>query len=95
MRTRKTDVVFKYGQMDQDMMVSGETVWQMGMEDLCTLKVMSMRVNGPKIRPMGTAFTLILMAADTKDSGIRTNNMVLESNSGLMVPNMKENMNRV
>lgn len=54
-----------------------------------------MRVNGPKIRPMGMVSTLILMAADTKDSGIRINNMVLESNSGLMVRNTKVNMNKV
>ena len=94
MRTRKTDVVYKYGQMDLDMMDFGETGWQMAMGGLCTPKVMSMKVNGQKTRPMAMVFTLISTAADTKDNGTRINNMVLESSSGLMVPNMKVNMNR-
>lgn len=94
MRIKKTVVVFKYGQMDQDMMGSGETAWQMAMEDSCTPRVMSMKVSGLKIRPMATAFTLILMAADTKVSGIRINSMVLVLSNGLMVPNTKENMNK-
>lgn len=76
------------------MMDSGEMEWQMVMEDLCTPKVMFMRVNGPKIKLMVMVFTLILMEADTKDNGIKINNMALVLNNGQMELNMKESMNK-
>jgi hypothetical protein len=42
------------------------------------LKVMSMKVNGPKIRLMAMEFILTLMAAGMKANGSKINNMDLE-----------------
>ena len=59
------------------------------------LKVMSMKVNGQKTKPTDMVFILILTEADTKDNGIKINNMVMVLNNGQMVLNMKDSMNKV
>jgi len=86
----KMDVEFKYGLMGADTMVSGEVTWPTDMEDLCMLKEMSMKESGLMTKLMGSVYTLILMAADTKVNGIWINNMDMASNSGLTVPSTKE-----
>ena len=88
------DVVFRFGLTVPDMMASGETVWQMVMEDLYMQKVMFMKVSGLKIKPMDLGFTLIITEVDTKDNGSRINNMVMVLNNGQMVPNTKDSMNK-
>lgn len=94
MRIKKTAVESKFGQMDQDMTDSGETEWQMDMEDLCMLRVMCMKESGPKTKPMDTEFTLILMEADMKVNGFKINNMVSVSSNGQMVPNTRVNTSK-
>jgi len=94
MKIKKMDVEFKYGRMDQDMMVSGEMEWQMVTEDSFMLKVMSMKVNGLKTKLTDMVFTLILMEAATKDNGIKISSMVMVLNNGQMVLNMKDSMNK-
>jgi hypothetical protein len=74
MRTKKMVVECKFGQMDPGTMDSGETEWQTDMEDLFMLRVMCMKVNGQKIKPMDMEFTLILMVVDMKDNGSKINN---------------------
>jgi len=94
MITKKTDVEFRSGLTAQDMMVSGETEWQMGMEDWYTLKVMSMKASGLKIKRMGMVFIHISMEAGTKANGFKINNTASESNNGQTVPNTKETMSK-
>jgi hypothetical protein len=77
-KIRKTAEVFKFGQMVQDMMDSGKMVWQTAMDVLCTLKEMSMRASGQKIKLMDMVFILILMEVDMRDSGSKINNMDTE-----------------
>ena len=88
------DMEFKFGQMDQDMMVSGEMAWPMDMDAWYMLKVMSMRENGLKIKQMVSVFTLTIMEADTRVNGFRTNNMAMALSNGQMVRNMKVSMNK-
>lgn len=75
MKIRKMVAGYKFGQMVQGTMDSGETGWRMDMEDSFMPKVMCMRGNGLKIRLMGMEFTLILMAVDMKDNGSKINSM--------------------
>lgn len=93
-KVKKTEEVFKFGQMDQDMMVSGEMAWPMDMDVLYMLKVMSMRENGLKIKQMVSVFTLTIMEADTRVNGFRTSNMAMALSNGQMVQNMKVSMNK-
>ena len=58
------------------------------------LKVMSMRVNGQKIRQMDMVYILTLMEAAMKVNGTKISNMDTESNNGQMVQSTKVNMNR-
>jgi hypothetical protein len=66
---------FKFGQMDLDMMVSGDKEWLMVMADLFMLKEMFMRENGLKIKLTVLVFILILMEVDMKVTGFKINNM--------------------
>lgn len=86
--------VFKFGQMAQDMMVFGLTVWQMVMVDSYMQKVMFTRVNGPKTKPMAMEFTLILMEVGMKVSGFKINSTDTVLNNGQTVQNMKGNMSK-
>lgn len=69
MKIKRMVVESKFGQMDLDMMDSGETEWQMGTEDSFMPKVMCMKENGPKIKPTDMESILILMEVDMKDNG--------------------------
>lgn len=80
--------------MGPDTMDFGEMEWQMGTADWYMLRVTCMRESGPRIKPMGMAFTLILMAAGMKASGFKINNMGLVSSSGQTVPSMKDSMSK-
>jgi len=84
----------RYGQLAHDTTASGATAWLTGMVVLSTRRVMSTRVNGPKIRQMGTEFTPISTVVDTKASGLLTNSMDLALNSGQMVQSMMANTNK-
>lgn len=66
---------FKFGQMDLDMMVSGDKEWLMVMADLFMLKEMFMRENGLKIKLTVLVFILILTEVDMKVTGFKINNM--------------------
>lgn len=91
---RKMGEVFKYGQMDLDMMDFGDKEWQTDMEDLFTLKETYMKVSGLKIKLMDSESILILMGADMKVIGSKINNTVLELSNGQMEQNMKDSMNK-
>ena len=78
LKTKKMVVVYKSGQTVLVMMVSGEMAWQMDMAVLFMQKVMSMRVNGLKIKLMVMVSTHILMEADMKDNGFKINSMDME-----------------
>jgi hypothetical protein len=75
---KKMEEVFKFGQMDLDMMVSGDKEWLTDMADLYMLKVMYMRENGQKIKLMDLVFILILMEVGMKVTGFKINSMALE-----------------
>ena len=94
MRIKKTEEVYKYGLMVQDMMVFGEMEWPTVMEDLFMLKVMFTKENGLKIKLMDMVFIHILMEADMKANGTKISSTVLEQNNGLMVQNTKVNMSK-
>ena len=66
---------FKYGLMDPDTMDFGEMEWQMAMVVSYMLKEMFMKVNGQRTKPTAMASILTLTEADTKASGLLTNNM--------------------
>jgi hypothetical protein len=91
---RKMDEVFKYGQMDRDMMDFGDKEWQTDMEDLFMLKETYMKESGLKIKQMGSESILILMGADMKVIGFKISNTVLELSNGQMEQNMKDSMNK-
>lgn len=93
-RIRRTEEVFKSGQMVQDTMDSGETEWQTAMVDLCMLKAMSMRVSGLKIKPMVLESTLITMEVDMKVNGSKISNMDTVLSNGQMVQSMRVNTNK-
>jgi hypothetical protein len=94
MRIRKMVAEFKFGQMVPDTTASGEMEWPMDTADLSMPKEMSMRENGPKIKPMATEYTPTSMDPDTKDNGSRINNMASELSNGQMVPSTKANTSR-
>ena len=94
-KVKKTDAVYKYGQMAPVMTVSGAMVWLMAMDALYTQKAMFTRASGLRIRQMAMVFTLTLTAVDTKVNGLRTNNTDLVLSSGRTVPSTTDNMNRV
>jgi hypothetical protein len=91
---RKMDEVFKYGQMDRDMMDFGDKEWHTDMEDLFMLKETYMNESGLKIKQMGSESILILMGADMKVIGFKISNTVLELSNGQMEQNMKDSMNK-
>ena len=93
-RTRRMVAEFKFGQTDLDTMASGETVWLTDMDDSSTLKVMSMRENGPRIKLMDMVYTLTLMEAGMKANGSKISNTDSESSNGQMVPSTKVNTNK-
>ena len=68
---------FKSGRMGLDTMVFGEMVWLMVMDVLFTLREMSMKENGLRIRQMDLEFTPIIMEVDMRVSGSKINNMVM------------------
>lgn len=74
-RTKRTAAEFKFGRMDPDTTASGETVWLMGMDDLCTLKEMCMRESGLRIKQMAMESTLISMEVGTRASGFKISSM--------------------
>jgi hypothetical protein len=94
MKIKRTVEAFKSGQMDQDMMASGEMEWAMVWVGLFMPRVTSMRANGLKTRQMALGFTLTITEADTKVSGIKISNMVMVLNNGQTVPSMRDNMNK-
>lgn len=71
---RRMEEEFKFGQMDQGMMVFGKMGWLMVMEDWFMPRETSMKVNGLMIKPMVMEFILISTEADTKDNGTKTSN---------------------
>ena len=91
-KIKKTEGVFKFGQMVQDMMVFGLMVWQMVMVDSYMQKVMYTRVNGPKTKLMVMEFTLILMEVGMKVNGFKINSTDMVLNNGQTVQSMKGNM---
>ena len=94
-RIKKMAAEFKFGQTDPDTTASGETVWPMAMADLSTLKEMSTRENGLRIRLMDMACTLTSTEVDMRASGSKISSMDSESSNGLMVPNTRVNMSKV
>ena len=94
MKIKKMVVEYKFGQMAQDMMVSGEMEWQMAMVVWSMQKEMFMKVNGQKIKQMVLVYILISTAVGMKVNGFKINNMVMVLSNGQMVPNMKDNTNK-
>lgn len=74
-RTKRTAAEFKFGPMDPDTTASGETVWLMAMADLSTLKEMSMRESGLRIKQMDMESTLISMEVGTRANGFKISSM--------------------
>jgi hypothetical protein len=74
-RTKRTAAEFKFGPMDPGMTASGETVWLMAMADLSTLKEMSMRESGLRIKQMDMESTLTSMEVGTRANGFRISSM--------------------
>ena len=91
---KKMGGVSKFGLTDQGMMDFGKMEWPMGTEDLSMQKETCTRVNGLTTKLMAMAFTPISTEADTRDSGIKTNNMAWVLNSGQTEQNMKECMSK-
>ena len=85
--------VFKYGLMDQDMMVFGEMEWLTDLVDWSMPKAMYMKANGLKIKLMAMGYILTSMAAGLRANGFKINSMDLELSNGLMEPNMRGSMN--
>ena len=83
---------FKFGQMVLATMVFGKTEWPVVMADSFTLKEMSTKERGTRIKRTDLEFILTIMAADTKVNGLTTSNMAMESKSGLMAPSTKASM---
>lgn len=93
-RTRRTAAEFKFGPMDPGTTASGETVWLMAMADLSTLKEMSMKESGLRIKQMDMVSTLTSMEVGTRASGFKISSMDLVSSNGQMEPNTRANTNR-
>lgn len=93
-KVKKTEEVFKSGQMDLDTMVSGEMEWLMDMDVLFMQKEMSMRENGQRIRPTALVFIPTIMVVDTKVNGFRISSMDMVLSNGPMALNMRANMNK-
>ena len=61
--------VFRYGQMDRDMMDSGKMVLQVDTGDLCMLKATSMKELGRMTKQTDTVIIVIIMEVVTKVNG--------------------------
>lgn len=77
-KTLETEEEFRSGQMDQDMMDSGRTVWLMAEVDLFMPMGTCMKVNGSKIKLTGMEYNKIITEVATKANGKTTNNMATE-----------------
>lgn len=86
---KKTEEVYKYGQMVVDMKVNGNKIRLTDMAGWCMLKVIFLKGIGAMIRRMAKVHTPRLMVASTKADGSKTNKTVLESKYGEMAPDMK------
>ena len=93
-KTRKMAEEFKFGQMDPDMMDSGETEWPMATEDSSMPKEMSTRANGLRIRLKAMVSTHTSTAAGTRDNGSRISSTDLVSSNGPMEPSTRVNMSK-
>ena len=92
MKIKKTEEVYKYGQMVQDMMDSGKMELLKDTEGWFMPRETYMKVNGWMTKLMVMVSTLTLMEASMKVNGLMISNMDLESKDGQMVLSMKEHM---
>ena len=92
--TRRMGAEFRYGQMARATTAFGATEWPMATAGSCTQKATSMKVNGPRTKPMDMVFIPISTAVATRANGSPINNMDLELNSGLMAPSTTVNTNK-
>jgi len=76
------------------MMDFGRTAWLMVMADLFMPKVMSMRENGLRTKPMATELTPTSTDLVTRASGSWTSSMDMELSSGPMAQNTRETMSK-
>ena len=84
--------VSRFGQMGPCMKDGGLIAKQTDKEGLSMLMVMSMMVNGFKIKLMDLVSTAILTEQDMKGIGKKINSMVMDLRHGQMVQDMKVNM---
>ena len=82
--------VFKYGQMVQDMMASGNMILHKDMEDSFMLREMCMKGSGRMTKLMALESIHITMGIDTLATGRRTNNTAKVLKSGLTILNMMD-----
>ena len=92
---KKTEEEFRYGLMDQDMMVSGSMEKLKDTEDLFTLKETCMREIGLRIKHMVMESILIIMAQNSQEIGFLINNKATEKSNGQMVLSMKVTTKKV
>ena len=86
----KKVMVYKFGQMDQNMKDSGIMIWHVDMEDLFLLMVMFTKVIGLMIKLMATVNISTQKEQHTKVGGMKINKKDQDERNGLMVRFMKE-----
>ena len=75
-------VDFKFGKMARNMKAIGQTIWVTEKDDLFIVMEMFMKENGSTIRLMEKEHTFIWMEQNIQGSGLKTNNMAMESRHG-------------
>lgn len=88
---RETVGVYKFGQMDQDMMDFGKMAWPVDMAVWSTRRAMFTKEPGTKIKLTVSEFTPTITGVGTRANGSTISNMVKESKSGQMVHNILAN----
>ena len=80
--------MFKFGQMDQDMMGSGSMILLKDMVDSFMLREMSMKANGKMIKQMALESIPTTMEIDMSVIGKKTNSTARVLKCGPMTRNM-------
>ena len=75
-------VDFKFGKMARNTKAIGQTIWVTEKDDLFIVMEMFMKENGSTIRLMEKEHTFIWMEQNIQGSGLKTNNMAMESRHG-------------
>ena len=89
-RRPRKDMVFKYGQMDQNMKDSGTKTWQEDLVGSYWLTAMFIRVHGVMTRLMGKVNISMQKELHTKAAGTKTNKKVEVKKSGQTVRFIKD-----